>query len=68
MYNENVKGVIFMDVFVKKENKQSLVPIVGLLIAFLAFSIGSFIYIFRDNFIERLLNNFTLFLFAIFFF
>lgn len=57
-----------MDVFVKKENKQSLVPIVGLLIAFLAFSIGSFIYIFRDNFIERLLNNFTLFLFAIFFF
>lgn len=68
MYNENAKGVIFMDVFVKKENKQSLVPIVGLLIAFLAFSIGSFIYIFRDNFIERLLNNFTLFLFAIFFF
>lgn len=66
MYNVNVKGVIFTDVFVKKENKQSFVPIVGLLIVFLAFSVGSFIYIFRDNFIERLLNNFILFLFAIF--
>lgn len=55
-----------MDVFVKKENKQSFVPIVGLLIVFLAFSVGSFIYIFRDNFIERLLNNSSLFLFAIF--